>query len=263
MVGRDPLAVCPLVQRLHSCHGTNAGVAVGSLLLVALLSLPSSRRASCPLTSLLLSRQPVLHHHDSAVLLVPLTFFLEPRTIFLPRSKASPPVDFKQKTTQMDARPPHLFSHRAPAPNANGHSPQSPPQHPPAPSHFGNYASATSQPPVHVPFSADPYPSARRDPFFPHAAGQHARHMSGPEHAPPTDRQYGWGGTGTLDSSLETFGTEPHKQNVLDDAAFLRLCLIACAPNRQCRAATLKRTMLLHSAHASMLWTPGSSSRAE
>lgn len=120
----------------------------------------------------------------------------------------------------MDARPPHPFSHRPPLhAQSNSHPPPSPPQHPLAPPpHFGGYAPATSQPqpqpqpPIHMPFSADPYPSARRDPFFPHAAAQHAHHVSAPEHAPAGDRQFGWGGTGTLDSSLKTpLGALPHE----------------------------------------------------
>ncbi|KAF2873091.1 hypothetical protein BDV95DRAFT_371367 [Massariosphaeria phaeospora] len=68
---------------------------------------------------------------------------------------------------------------------------------------FAGYPPA-SQPqlPIHVPFSADPYPASRRDPFL-HSAAQHARRSSygvqtkGASQA-QGERHGGWANTGTM-----------------------------------------------------------------
>ncbi|KAF1997872.1 hypothetical protein P154DRAFT_578404 [Amniculicola lignicola CBS 123094] len=103
----------------------------------------------------------------------------------------------------MDPRlPPHPFTRpeRSLIHNPNHQSSSQPP--PTGPSY--SYPPASQpQPPVHVPFNADPYPPARRDPFLPSAAHQHARRSSYGLHGeggPPGqgERHTGWGNTGTL-----------------------------------------------------------------
>lgn len=200
----------------HSRHGTNASVAVGS----ASSSSPPCFPFPSPHERVIAQWRLSIpsHQHDHPLVSVPLASYLEFSLSVSPLAKTSPPINGAREIV-MDARPPHPFSHRPPLhAQSNNHPPPSPPQHSLAPPpHFGGYAPATSQPqpqpqpPIHMPFSADPYPSARRDPFFPHAAAQHAHHVSAPEHAPAGDRQFGWGGTGTLDSSLKTLGALPHE----------------------------------------------------
>ena len=183
------------------------------LLLAALLSFPSPQQKVIAQRRLSTAR----HQHDHAAVFVLLASYppLFPANFALSRKPHRPPTARENIPYTMDARQPHPFSQRPPAHGQSNHPPPSPPHHSNPPPHFGGYTPATSQPqpqpPVHMPFSADPYPSARRDPFFPQAAAQHVHHVSPPEHAPPGDRQFGWGGTGTLDSSLKTLGTLPHE----------------------------------------------------
>ena len=81
-----------------------------------------------------------------------------------------------------------------------------PSSQPPAQPSYSSYPPSSSQPqpPVHIPFSSDPYPSTRRDPFLPSASQGHARSGSyglhRPEPPPPAqgERPGGWGNTGTI-----------------------------------------------------------------
>jgi hypothetical protein len=78
------------------------------------------------------------------------------------------------------------------------------PNHQPSPQAYATYPPPTSQPqqPLHVPFSQDPYTTARRDPFLP-TTSQHIRRSSqdtpGGDNAPQaqSERQGGWTHTGT------------------------------------------------------------------
>ncbi|KAF2277679.1 Rxt3-domain-containing protein [Westerdykella ornata] len=114
----------------------------------------------------------------------------------------------------MDSRAPHPYP-RAPSERTLIHNPNHPPQQqslqssqssqapppPPPPPSFAGYPPASQpQPTVHAAFTADPYPSPRRDPFLPGTA-HHARRSSyginvgeGP-HQHPDDRRPGWGNT--------------------------------------------------------------------
>ncbi|KAF2116569.1 histone deacetylation protein Rxt3-domain-containing protein [Lophiotrema nucula] len=85
------------------------------------------------------------------------------------------------------------------------HNPNHQPGPPPSqPSSFAGYPPASQpQQPVHIPFSADPYPSSRRDPFLPSGA-HHARRSSyglhGDAAITPAQGERaggGWGNTGT------------------------------------------------------------------
>jgi hypothetical protein len=109
-------------------------------------------------------------------------------------------MDPRQPQHPFTRPPERSFIHN---PNHQQSAPQpSQPQQP-----FPGYAPPTSQPqlPIHVPFSADPYPTARRDPFLPSAAQQHVRRssygMHGGEGVPQgqgeRERHAGWGNTGT------------------------------------------------------------------
>ncbi|KAF2790224.1 Rxt3-domain-containing protein [Melanomma pulvis-pyrius CBS 109.77] len=106
----------------------------------------------------------------------------------------------------MDPRqPPHPFTRppdRSLIHNPNHQPPAPPPSQPQQP--FAGYPPPTSQPqlPVHVPFSADPYPSTRHDPFLPSPAQQHVRRSSYGIHGealppaqPERERHGGWGHT--------------------------------------------------------------------
>ncbi|KAK7180074.1 Rxt3-domain-containing protein [Paraphaeosphaeria sporulosa] len=107
----------------------------------------------------------------------------------------------------MDARQTH------PSPYAHMHNPnhnpnQSNHHQPPPQAPRGGYPPASQpQPPVHIPFAADPYASARRDPFYPPANTQDARRGSygalGPDNAPPGERQMGWGNSARPHNAVE------------------------------------------------------------
>ncbi|KAF2708399.1 Rxt3-domain-containing protein [Pleomassaria siparia CBS 279.74] len=143
----------------------------------------------------------------------------------------------------MDSRQPqHPFTR--PPERSLIHNPnhqQSAPQPSQPQSPFPGYAPPTSQPqlPVHVPFSADPYPTARRDPFLPSPTAQqqqqqqhqqhqqqhqqqqqhHVRRSSygihGGEGIPPAqgerERHGGWGNTGTI--CAHHASSHPHSQS--------------------------------------------------
>lgn len=118
----------------------------------------------------------------------------------------------REKTNRptMDHRPPqHAFPRPPPERmlihNPN-HQPQQNKQPQPAQSQppYANYPAASQpQPPIHIPFTADPYLQSRRDPFLPPTA-HHARRSSygihGGEGPPPGpgERHGGWGKTGTF-----------------------------------------------------------------
>lgn len=134
----------------------------------------------------------------------------------------------------MDARQSHPFARppeRTLIHNPNHQSPPQPPQTQTQTQPFAGYPPATSQPqpPVHVPFSTDPYPSTRRDPFLP-PTSQHVRRSSygvvGAECTPQGERHGGWGNTGTqcgcaliLEPSLRC---NTRAIDVLDPTACLR-----------------------------------------
>ncbi|KAF2257048.1 hypothetical protein BU26DRAFT_513770 [Trematosphaeria pertusa] len=130
----------------------------------------------------------------------------------------------------MDSRQPHPLARppeRTLIHNPNHQSPSQPPHTQP----FPGYAPATSQPqpPVHVPFTADPYPTSRRDPFLP-PASQHVRRSSygvpGAEGTAQGDRHGAWGNIGTLRGCgphSRTLTAVQHESDVvLDVAACLR-----------------------------------------
>ncbi|ORY18677.1 histone deacetylation protein Rxt3-domain-containing protein [Clohesyomyces aquaticus] len=106
----------------------------------------------------------------------------------------------------MDSRPPqHPFSRPPDRPLI--HNPNHQPSPQPSQSHsYSSYPPPAShpQPPVHVPFTADPYTASRRDPFFPTAAHQHARRSSyglpGGDVLPPGqgERHGGWNNSAGL-----------------------------------------------------------------
>ncbi|KAF2464961.1 Rxt3-domain-containing protein [Lindgomyces ingoldianus] len=115
----------------------------------------------------------------------------------------------------MDPRQPqHPFSRPPERPLIHNPNHQTPSQSPQTQS-YSSYPPPASQPqpPVHVPFTTDPYSSSRRDPFFPTAAQQHARRssygMHGGDAAPPAqgERHGGWGNTAGLHAS------HPHAQS--------------------------------------------------
>jgi hypothetical protein len=105
----------------------------------------------------------------------------------------------------MDARQPHPFTR--PPERTMVHNPNHPIHPPPSQqAHtqpYAGYPPTTSQPqpPVHLPYAADPYQVPRRDPFIP-AGSHHVRRSSyglhGPDGAPPNERHGAWANTGTL-----------------------------------------------------------------
>jgi hypothetical protein len=110
---------------------------------------------------------------------------------------------------------------------------QPPPAQSSQPPSYAGYSQASQpQVPVHVPFSADPYPSTRRDPFLPSTA-QHGRKgsygMMGGDGPPGSgERHAAWGNTGTVcsrgSSFLEPSAAQPTEPSivVLDTTAGLR-----------------------------------------
>jgi hypothetical protein len=110
----------------------------------------------------------------------------------------------------MDPRPPpqqqqHAYS-RPPPERTLIHNPNHQPPQGSQPPPYANYPPASQpQSTMHMPFTADPYPPSRRDPFMPTAA-HHARRSSygvrgsGGEapRAGPDERHGAWGNTGTI-----------------------------------------------------------------